>query len=293
MSEDALPAVGARSRSAPHVAGVRDATADPQYAVEPSVLLRLLEQVRPSGDAELMSLRWDRQAPRGAVRGDGDSGTSLHGESTSQAEAAVRLEATVTRRIPGAGPAHVAIHQSVHLVDERDRVLSRSSVAWSVPVTLSRNTAVEWEATDFASLRWGGRLRERLAEDPRFARTTRSFDGAIALAAPDRQVHFRIYRGVVLDVTRKSLDGATFAIEGTDLAWLDLLAADTNDFIRRTSDGQFRAQGSGYQYLRMIKAVMLMIDHARALAREVTTHAPTHEIAHEKAQEMAKETTRA
>ncbi|TDB83801.1 hypothetical protein E1264_27090 [Actinomadura sp. KC216] len=253
MSEDAAPAVGTRSRSARHVAGAPDATAGPPYAADLPILLRLLEQVRPADGAELVSLRWDPQSPPPPVENGGT---------------AVRLEATVTRRVAGAGPARATIHQAVHVVDDLDRVRSRSTVAWSVPVVLDREAAAEWEAADFASVRWGGRLRERLAGDARFAAAARSFDGAIAFAAQDRQAHFRIYRGEVIDVARKSLDGATFTVEGADLAWVGLLTADSNDFIRRTSDGLFRVQGSGYQYLRMIKTVMIMLDHARELARE-------------------------
>ncbi|QXJ25647.1 hypothetical protein AGRA3207_007168 [Actinomadura graeca] len=261
MPEDAAPAVGARSRSARHVTAGPDAADDPPFAAGLPVLLRLLEQVRPACDAELVSLRWDRRPP---------------GTGGGTAGAAVRLEATVTRRVPGADPARATIHQSVDVVDDRDRVRAGASVAWSTPVALSPDTAAEWDAADFASVRWGGRLRERLAGDPRFARTTRSFDGVIAFAAADRQVHLRIYRGAVIDVARKSLDGATFVIEGTDLAWVGLLTAASNDFVRRTSDGRFRVSGSGYQYLRMIKAVMIMIDHARALARG-TAHEVTAE----------------
>ncbi|MFI0367556.1 hypothetical protein ACH35V_06725 [Actinomadura sp. 1N219] len=251
MSEDAAPAVGTRSRSARHVAGPRDATADPPYAADLPILLRLLEQVRPSDGAELASLRWDPQPPPPPVENTGT---------------AVRLEATVTRRVAGA--AQATIHQSVHVVDDLDRVRSRSTVAWSVPAALTPDAAAEWEAADFASVRWGGRLRERLAGDPRFAAAARSFDGAIAFAAQDRQAHFRIYRGEIIDVARKSLDGATFTVEGADLAWVGLLTAESNDFVRRTSEGLFRVQGSGYQYLRMIKALMIMLDHARELARE-------------------------
>ncbi|TMR06606.1 hypothetical protein ETD83_03890 [Actinomadura soli] len=258
MSEEAAPAVGTRSRSARHVAGAGNAATGPPYAADLPVLLRLLAQVRPAADADLVSLRWDPQAPP---------------PSAENGATAVRLEATVTRRTPGPGPAHATIHQAVRVVDDLDRVRSRSTVAWSVPVELSRSTAAEWEAADFASVRWGGRLRERLAGDARFTAAARSFDGAIAFAAEDRQAHFRIYRGEVIDVARKSLDGATFTIEGADLAWAELLAAPSNDFIRRTSDGLFRAMGSGYQYLRMIKAVMIMIDHARELTSGKTVEA--------------------
>ncbi|MFC4048669.1 hypothetical protein ACFOY4_03145 [Actinomadura syzygii] len=247
MADDAGLVVGARSRSARHVAEARDATA---YPAELSVLLRMLDEVRPSGGAELVSLRWDRRPPPDSP--DGGAG--------------LRLEATVTRRVPGEERA--TIHQSVRVLDDHDRERCRSTVAWSAPVELSRSEAAAWKDADFASVRWGERLRDRLAADPRFAAATRSFDGAIAFAVPDRQVHFRIYRGTVIDVARKSLDGATFAVEGADLAWVELLGAASNDFIRRTSDGHFRVQGSGYQYLRMIKAVMIMIDQARALTRD-------------------------
>ncbi|RFS86031.1 hypothetical protein D0T12_05200 [Actinomadura spongiicola] len=247
ISEDAAPPVGTRSHSARHITDHHD--------VELPVLLRLLEQVRPSGDAELVSFRWDR------------------GASSPNAGTAVRLEATVTRRVPGADPAHAAIHQSVHVVDDDDRVRSRSSVVWSAPADLSPGVAAEWEAADFASVRWGARLRDRLSADPAFARAARSFDGTIAFTAPDRQVHFRIYRGAVVEVARKSLDGATFAIDGPDLAWVELLGAASNDFVRRASEGRFRVHGSGYQYLRMIKTVMIMLDHARAPERETVREA--------------------
>ncbi|MDF5757720.1 hypothetical protein [Spongiactinospora sp. TRM90649] len=266
MSQDAAPAVGTRSSSARHVARhvaghpveAHDTTADPPYAAELSVLLRLLAQVRPAGDAELVSLSWDRHSPPPPVPGtDDDSG--------------VRLEATVTRLAPGADPSHAMIHQAVHVMDDHDRVRARSSVAWSAPTAPGGGR--ELDAADFASVRWGARVRERLAADDRFAPATRSFDGTIAFAAHDRQVHFRIYRGAVIEVARRSLSGATFTVEGTDLEWARFLTAPTNDFIRRANDGGFRATGSGYQYLRMIKAIMIILDHARALARGTTTEA--------------------
>lgn len=203
-------------------------------------LMSLLESVRPCPDAELVELTWTH---RGSPSG------SAH------------LVATVTRC--GSGGDGGRIVQDLRLVDGAGDEAQQARARWRVAgVAVSDDPART--AYEFGSVAWGRRVGERLAENPAFRSTTTPFDGAIGFSAGPDEVSFRIYRGEIVEVARKAVDGPTFTIDAAELTWLQLLTAPTNDFVRRTMTGAFKVRGNGFQYVRMIKAVMLIIDAARA-----------------------------
>ena len=84
------------------------------------------------------------------------------------------------------------------------------------------------------------------------------------------EVQLRVYRGRVLEAARKSLDGATFTISADELTWVELLTGEYDEYVRFAANGRFHILGSGFQYLRLTRTVRLLVDHARAMVREVT-----------------------
>lgn len=203
-------------------------------------LVSLLESVQPCPDAELVELAWTHIGPPAG---------------------AGHLVATVTRCGPDTDGARIV--QDLRLVDAGGVELQQARARWRVSgVSVADDPART--AFEFGSVAWGKRVAERLGKDAAFRSTTTPFDGAIGFSAGPDEVNFRVYRGEIVEVARKAVDGPTFTIDAPELTWLQLLTAPGNDFVRRTMTGSFKVRGNGFQYVRMIKAVMLIIDAARA-----------------------------
>lgn len=118
----------------------------------------------------------------------------------------------------------------------------------------------------FGTVGWGEALVARLA--PGFAESLATWDGAIGLRAGDSEVHLRVYRGKVIEVSRRAATGATFTVEADELTWLELVEAADNAFTRFAMTGRFATRGDGYEYLRLTAALHLIVDAARELAGE-------------------------
>ncbi len=127
--------------------------------------------------------------------------------------------------------------------------------------------APDWIATDFCSTAWAELLLSRLADSAGFQEATGAFDGGVALAAGREVVQFRIYKGRIIDVGRSMPTAPRFTLSGTELAWTGLVTSSRNDFIARTSRGEFSVSGNAYDYLRLTKALVFLWDAVRDLAR--------------------------
>jgi hypothetical protein len=155
------------------------------------------------------------------------------------------------------------------LVDATGRVFERARLRWRVPGGSAGDGGPLVAVLDVASVGWAGWLADRLGRNEEFASATGTFDGSIGIAAGDHEVHFRIYRGKIVETARRSLNGATFTVNASEAIWLELFTGPRNDFVLRTMRGEIRTTGSGFQYLRMIKALMVLFDEARAGVAEV------------------------
>jgi hypothetical protein len=179
----------------------------------------------------------------------------------------VHLAAIITRLSPPDKAGAGRVTQDLRLVDPSGTELGRARAVWAVPAAGTPQDGAR-VALAFGSVEWGRRVGERLAKNAAFRSTTLPFDGTIGFSADADVVNFRIYRGEVIVISRKAVTGATFVIDAAELTWLQLLASPVNDYFRRTMTGAFTIRGDGFQYVRMIKAVMLILDEARAEAAE-------------------------
>ncbi|GAB2976221.1 hypothetical protein LWP59_31280 [Amycolatopsis acidiphila] len=118
---------------------------------------------------------------------------------------------------------------------------------------------------NFGTVAWGEALTEGLGED--FARATASWDGTIGLRCGEDEVHLRVYRGRVVEVTRRAPLGATFVLAASELTWTELVTGPADDFMRRAMHGEFEVTGNGYEYLRLTKVLALLARRAREVAR--------------------------
>jgi putative sterol carrier protein len=186
--------------------------------------------------------------------------------SSSAADGAVEATFTVTglRRIPAEGAGSVQWHALVR--DGSGRTLQEGSITVLLP-SLSDGSTDPAER-DFCTRPWAEALARRLAEDEGFRSATSTWDGCIGLRAGGRsQVQLRIYRGRIIEVAARTPLGATFTLEAADHVWTDLMTGPSNDFFHRAMSGDsFTVTGNVYEYLRLSKALMALIDAARELA---------------------------
>ncbi|OZE37623.1 MULTISPECIES: MaoC/PaaZ C-terminal domain-containing protein [unclassified Rhodococcus (in: high G+C Gram-positive bacteria)] len=156
------------------------------------------------------------------------------------------------------------INRHIELLDENNRVLQ-----WGTSAALVRARGTEPASSELVShpigIDWGRELAEGLASDDRFAASTALFDGSIGLANENTELQLRIYRGRILEVTRRTPTGPTFTLHGSEYAWSNLLTGARNDFVVRTHRGEFSTSGNGFAYLQMTKTVQLIVEAAREM----------------------------
>ncbi|WP_432828669.1 hypothetical protein [Dactylosporangium sp. CA-092794] len=236
--------VGMRQIGAETLLGPADGT------TRMGVVLGLVSAAVPCRGAQLVALDWAEQ-------------------SAATPEDRVHLVSTVVRHGPEGRDA-ARLVTDLRLVDAAGVEVQRGRARWRVPsVNLAGQDDRARVAFELGSVAWGRRIGERLAGNAAFRSTTTPFDGAIGFSCGTDEVNFRVYRGSIVEVARKAVDGPTFTIDAPELTWLELLTVPTNDYFRRTMTGSFKVRGNGFQYVRMIKAVMLILDEARAEVAEV------------------------
>jgi hypothetical protein len=180
-------------------------------------------------------------------------------------------EAIITRRrFDSSGDGDVLIDQDVRLTDDGGELVRQAQASWcagraSVP-------GPDLATDEIASPAWGAALAARLGGDPAFASSVSTFDGSIGLASRSSAglvaVEFRIYRGAIIETGRKTLDGATYAVEADALTWAELITGRYDDYVRCAARGLFTVRGSGFQYLRLTKTMRIMVWHARTMRQE-------------------------
>lgn len=170
----------------------------------------------------------------------------------------VRVKSVITR-VYGK-----CVERYVQLLDGDDLIREVGSEIWMVPGDVDANPAV-----DFCSPAWGELMRTRLDADTAFARSLATWDGTIGLRCGEREIHIRVYRGKVIDVSRRSPRGATFTFVAPSHTWVELTFGVHDDFMRRAIKGEFCSTGDGYEYLRLTKPLGMIMGHARDIVREV------------------------
>lgn len=169
----------------------------------------------------------------------------------------VTAESVVTR------VAGRTVERYVRLLDDRGTARESGTETWTFDTAIPSRPELS-----FCTSEWGALLAESLAEDPEFTSSLSTWDGTIGLRSGDIELHLRIYKGRIVDVTRRTPHGATFTFVAPDHAWVDLTSSEENDFMRRAIRGEFSSTGDGYEYLRLTKPLNTIIGHARALARK-------------------------
>jgi hypothetical protein len=241
-------APGARGFDELRVGMVSDIDFSPSSDAAVPQLLPAITQAPLLRDARMTSVQWAQGGRPGSV--------------------GVRVEGVVTRWKPARKSGRGTVHQDVRLLDADGHVVESALVTWVGPAAkdVQDDESALRVAWDVGTVAWGKHLAAGLAANEDFASAVETFDGSVGIRAGEEQVEFRIYRGKVIEVARKSAEGPTFTITGSERAWVDLLAFPKNDFVKRLGRNDFRSSGNNYQYLRIFRAIMLMVDEAQLAA---------------------------
>nr|WP_239029308.1 MaoC/PaaZ C-terminal domain-containing protein [Pseudonocardia acidicola] len=180
----------------------------------------------------------------------------------------LHLELTIVRRRRSRRGDRGVVTRHMALVDQDGAVVQDGTTA--VLLRARGDAAADPVERDFGTVAWGEALAARLAADPEFGPAVESWDGTIGLRAGAHEVHLRVYRGAIIEVSSRAALGATFTVEADELTWTELVTAPTNEFTRRSMTGQFAVRGNGYEYLRLTRPLTLVVDAARALAAGAT-----------------------
>ncbi len=169
----------------------------------------------------------------------------------------IHVESVVTRVSEG------TVERHIRLLDETGALREEGTETWRPELPVTGEPAL-----DFCSPRWGHLLRTSLEGDPSFDASLATWDGTIGLRCGDRELHLRVYRGQIIDITRRVPHGATFTFVAPAHTWVDVVLSDHDDFMRRAIGGEFSSTGDGYEYLRLTKPLNTIIGHARRIAGE-------------------------
>lgn len=181
---------------------------------------------------------------------------------------AVRLHSTVVRLEPHPDGTCGDVTRWEELRDAEDRVLHTGR---STHRLRADDAAAHRTHRDVGTRPWATALAERLEADPAFTSSVAVWDGTLGLRGGRHEIQLRIYRGRIIEVTPRSPLGATFTFGARDEVWARLLTEADARFGVYLMTGQFEVTGDPYEYLRLTKALELLVDHARDLAR---TEAP-------------------
>lgn len=123
---------------------------------------------------------------------------------------------------------------------------------------------------DVGTLAWARLLADELSRDEAFASAVAAWDGTMGLRSGPDEVHLRIYRGTIIEVTRRAPLGPTFVLGASRRVWADILTGPETELVARQLRGDFQTSGDPHEYLRLTKAIALLIDAARRLSGSET-----------------------
>jgi acyl dehydratase/putative sterol carrier protein len=177
----------------------------------------------------------------------------------------ITCEVTVTRKRLTTTPGRGIIHRHVVLRNQDGSIVQEGT---SALLAAARGQDDAPPALQFGTPAWGEALTPVLEEDPGFMRAVGSYDGTIGIRAGREEVHFRIYRGRILETARRAVKGADFVLSADEHTWAGLILGPCNDFMKLAMLGRFTVEGNGAEYLRMTKALVHLVDAARTAARK-------------------------
>lgn len=179
---------------------------------------------------------------------------------------AVSYEMTVTRCRRTSKLTNGVVKRHVVVRNQHGAVVQEGQTSALVRARAAVDDTETRVGRAFPTLPWARRLAARLDVSAPFVEATGTWDGTLGLAFDTDPVLFRVYRGKVIDCGARTPEGATFVVAAPDVTWIQIIAGPANDFTKRAMRGEFTVSGSAYEYLRLNRALIALLDEARVLA---------------------------
>lgn len=176
----------------------------------------------------------------------------------------LRYEMTITRCQRTASGERGVVGRHVRVLNQEGVEVQEGSTS----VLLRARTSSANPSQALMTPAWSARIADRLNRSAAFASATATWDGTLALAGDEDETQLRIYRGKVLEAGHRTPQGPTFTVLASDLTWAQLMSSGSNDFMRRAMLGAFSVKGAAYEYLRLTRAVEILIDVMRTEFQE-------------------------
>lgn len=181
----------------------------------------------------------------------------------------ISFRMTITSRKRSSSKTKGSLGRAVEVLNAAGETVQRGSSTVLVEARTdgAGEDLVPWA---YCTTDWAERLAEKLKSNETFRRATATWDGAIGLASDGGEVVLRIYRGQIIHTGTRVPNGPTFTFSATDNTWTQMLTAETNEFMIRAMKGQFEVHGNAYEYVRLTKTMMSIVESARDLIKEAT-----------------------
>ncbi|MFF0224171.1 hypothetical protein [Streptomyces sp. NPDC004629] len=160
------------------------------------------------------------------------------------------------------------VHRTIEVLGADGDVLQHATSRILVEARMAVDDTQERVRTAIGTAEWARLLADALEKDGQFTRLTSTWDGTIGFGIGGETMLLRVYKGRILDVGRRMPHGPTFTVHASEKTWVELVTGPENDFTRRAMCDQFRTTGDAYEYLRLNRTLVAVIDVMRALARE-------------------------
>lgn len=191
-----------------------------------------------------------------------------HYEAPVRIGQSVTFRMTITRVVRTPGLNNGIVHRTLEVFDEDGHVLQHATSRILVKARETIDDSAARVATALGTKPWVALFAEQLAMDNEFVRMTSTWDGSIALAFGETAIQFRIYKGQLLEATHRTPHGPTFTVHASEKTWVDLVTGESNDFTRRAMAGEVSMTGNAYEYLRLNRTVVAMVDVMRQIVEK-------------------------
>lgn len=214
----------------------------------------------PFGLSAFFGLWFDAGIARDSVIGMLDTNWRYH--QPIQVGDEIRGEVTITRRRRTSRGVTGVIGRHITLINQHGSVVQSGTSAF----LMEAEPGTDSVGQNHFSREWIAAMASALDSNRAFGKATETWDGTVGLRRLDEIAQFRIYRGRVVEAGTRTPNGPTFCVESDELTWAELFAGPCNDLTVRLMGGDsIRCTGSAYEYLRLTKALSLLVDVAREL----------------------------
>ncbi|MEX2374563.1 MAG: MaoC/PaaZ C-terminal domain-containing protein [Dehalococcoidia bacterium] len=175
----------------------------------------------------------------------------------------LRLRLTITRLRPSSRPDRGCVMRYNELLNQKAELVQSGT---SCALVTAQDATSRFPSRDVGTVAWAEMLGDALSDNDAFIAAASAWDGTIGINAGEHTVSIRLYRGRAIEVARRTPREPTFILHGSDIDWVEYLTDPDANFGRYIMKKRFNVSGNRYEYLRLTKALELLMETARRMS---------------------------